>query len=140
MREEAQYNMVGTFAVGIPESSTEEKLQKVATIVDQQVSAYNRGDIDGFIAAYAPNARIYKPLAQETPILTGHSEIRAAYGALFSTPGGMHVDIEGRLACNSTLTDLEHLTLLERRAVVTYEIVDGYISRAWIFDPERVNK
>ena len=49
--------------------------------VERQVDAYNRRDIDAFLACYAPDAVIED--ATGTVVMRGHDAMRAAYNDLF---------------------------------------------------------
>jgi len=49
--------------------------------VEQQLTAYNRRDLEGFLAAYAPDV-VFEDGTGAT-VLHGHDGMRALYGPLF---------------------------------------------------------
>jgi hypothetical protein len=50
-------------------------------VVQEQVDAYNRRDIDGFVACYGFGARIAD--AAGALLAKGHADLRTVYGARF---------------------------------------------------------
>lgn len=104
-------------------------------VVDRQLVAYNEGDIDAFVAAYAADAEIYRPLQGNALVMRGHEEIRAGYGPRFATPPGVRAEIRKRIALGDLVTDHEHLPLKDQAAVATYEVRGGLIRRVWLFGP-----
>lgn len=53
-------------------------------VVQQQLDHYNAQDLEGFVSVFASDAKVYYNIADTEPRLTGHDQIRAAYGKLFS--------------------------------------------------------
>ena len=51
-------------------------------LVQRQVDAYNRRDLDAFLATYSPDIRLYDFPGKET--LSGLDAMRKTYGKLFA--------------------------------------------------------
>lgn len=102
-------------------------------VVQQQTDAYNRRDIDAYVAVFAPDARIFN--FPNGAVLTGQDAIRRAFGPSFArTPGarvevlnraeqGGYVFIEGRVSG----AGLEPMT-----GAAIYEVRDRKIQNAWL--------
>lgn len=105
-----------------------------AAVIDLQVDAFNRGDAEAFAATYASNAVVRNEMGEEPP-LVGREAIRDHYAAMFNALPGLRASVEERLVVGNLVTDHEHLAALTARAIVTYEVKESLISRAWLFGP-----
>ena len=52
-------------------------------VIDRQVAAYNRRDIQGFVACYAPDAKVVQP--DGSTLASGRDQIGSVYGGPFET-------------------------------------------------------
>ena len=99
-------------------------------IVDAQLAAYNRRDLDGFLGFYADDAVLAKHPDQITQ--TGKAEMRARYQRNFSNPN-VRAEIIERVAFGRFVIDHERVVAPpakgELEAVAVYEIKDGKIVR-----------
>jgi putative hydrolase of HD superfamily len=107
-------------------------------VVDQQVAAYNRRDLEGFVACYATEAQIVQPDGKL--LASGHDEIRARYDELFDKSPHLHADIRNRIEVGSVVVDEEYITGFvlpdmpsEIRAVAVYRVADDLIQGSHLF-------
>jgi uncharacterized protein (TIGR02246 family) len=107
-------------------------------VVDQQIAAYNRRDIDGFVACYAEDAKVVQP--DGSLLASGHDEIRARYGGLFEQSPDLRVEISGRIEVGAVVIDEERVTGFtlpgmptEIHAAVVYRVADGLIQDAHLY-------
>lgn len=104
-----------------------------AEIVDRQLDAYNRHDVEAFVACYTEDARFID--APDRVALEGQAAFRAAYSRLFAVHPAIHARITQRIVVGRFVTDLE---LLEGLAddprppvMVMYETVGERIRTVW---------
>jgi len=107
-------------------------------VVDQQVAAYNRRDIDGFVACYAEHAKVVQP--DGSMLASGHAEIRARYGELFQLSPDLRAEISNRIEIGAVVIDEERVTGFvlpnmpsEIHVAVVYRIADGLIQVAHLY-------
>lgn len=103
-------------------------------VIDLQVEAFNRGDVDSLAACYADDATIANPISDEAP-LSGLAAIRERYAALFIELPDVRMAVLRRFIVGSIVTDHEDIPSLGAQAVATYEVKDDLIRRAWLFGP-----
>jgi uncharacterized protein (TIGR02246 family) len=63
-------------------------------VIDRQVAAYNRPDIQGFVACYAPDAKVVQP--DGSTLASGRDQIGSVYGGLFENSPSLHAEIRKR--------------------------------------------
>lgn len=100
----------------------------VGDVVQRQVDAYNRHDLDAFLACYAPTAVI--EWADGTRRFAGHQEIRARYAELFASAPDVHATVTGRLRAGEWTVDEEHVHLDDSRL----HVLVGYRVRNELID------
>ena len=102
-------------------------------VVQAQVEAYNKQDIDAFMALHSPDAVLYN-LPDNTVIVEGHEAIRERYTQRFSNPD-LHAEIVNRMALNNRVIDHEHVRGIEPnrivQAIAIYEVEQDLIQRVW---------
>lgn len=102
-------------------------------VVQAQVEAYNRRDLEAFVALYSPDTVIYN-LPDNTIILEGHDALRERYTQRFLNPD-LHADIVNRMVLKNRVIDHEHVRGIESnqivQAIAIYEIEDELIQRVW---------
>jgi hypothetical protein len=111
----------------------EDHLMQPTQIVQQQLEAYNRRDIEAFIGLFAEDACGYEP-GSTTPMLSGKAAIRGRYEELFANSPRLHSDVVTRVALGRTVIDLERITGRNGSEQVVdlmliYEVIDGRIQR-----------
>ena len=104
------------------------------SVVEAQVAAYNRRDLEGFAAAYAPDAVVYDPPEQIRA--AGMESIRRIYAKAFAEIPSARATISQRLIQGNFVVDQESVSGLpggrSASVVVIYEVRDGKIRRAWV--------
>lgn len=100
------------------------------SIVQAQLDAYNRRDLDGFLSFYSEDAVLLNYPDQITQ--TGKLQMRARYEKRFANPN-VRAEIVKRIVFDRFVIDHERITappaagVLE--AIATYEVKDGKIVR-----------
>jgi hypothetical protein len=102
-------------------------------IVQQQLDAYNRRDIEAFVALFADDACGFD-LGSPVPTMNGRAAIRARYQALFANSPDLHSSILSRIAFGRTVIDLERIAGRNGATepvelLLIYEVVDQRIQR-----------
>jgi hypothetical protein len=107
-------------------------------VVDQQIAAYNRRDIDGFVACYAENAKVVQP--DGSLLASGRDEIRVRYGELFEGSPNLRAEITSRIEVGGVVIDEERVTGFvlpgmpsEIHAAVVYRVAEGLIQDAHLY-------
>ena len=100
-------------------------------VVQAQLEAYNRHDLDAFVATYAPDARGYA--YPDRPTFTGAAELRTRYGQFFAAAPTVRARIVRRIAQGNYVIDHEEITGMPGadgavRAVAIYEVREGRIA------------
>jgi AcrR family transcriptional regulator len=96
-------------------------------VVQRQVDAYSRRDLDGFMACYAPTAVI--EWADGSQRIAGHDAIRGRYAELFGRAPDLHAGIAGRLRAGEWTVDEERVRMAGAllHVLVSYHVRDGVI-------------
>lgn len=105
-------------------------------VVQVQLEAYNRRDLEGFLATYSPEIRIY--LHPDRLLMSGLDQMRKEYGEAFAANPNGRAAITSRMVQGNYVIDHEHVTGQaggrEIRAVAIYEVRDGKIRNVWFID------
>lgn len=106
-------------------------------IIQAQVIAYNKRDIEAFTALHSPTAQLFNLPTGEL-ICEGDEAIRKRYTQRFANPN-LHAEIINRIVHGNRVIDYEAITgmVADRivNAVAIYEIENNLIQRVWfIFD------
>lgn len=100
------------------------------------MDAYNRRDLEGFLALFAPDARLYA--FPDTLLFEGHDQLRAVYGKLFTEAVDLHAEVTDRLVQGRFVIDREITTGMPGKPAMTglaiYEVRDGRVSAVWFVD------
>lgn len=103
-------------------------------IVRAQVEAYNRQDMEAFIASFHPDAEFIR--WPDRVLHRGHAVFRERYGALWAKAPRLQALIHNRIVVGRFVTDLEELVGHpdgERPPLqVIYETSDDRIRRFWV--------
>jgi hypothetical protein len=111
------------------------KPSSVEAIVDAQLAAYNRRDVEGFLSYYSDDAKIFDYPNQLTE--SGKDQLRARYKRSFSNQN-IRALIVKRIVFDWFVIDHERITgrpdgTLE--AIAVYEIKDGKIIVVTFYKP-----
>ena len=104
-----------------------------ATLIQQQLDAYNAKDLDAWLACYATDAQQYT-LHGEL-LASGHTDMRSRIISRFAEPD-LHARLLNRTVMANFVVDLELITrnFPEGKGSIEmlciYEIVEGLIQRA----------
>lgn len=104
-------------------------------LVQRQLEAYNRRDIDGFCDCFHSNV-MTSQLATGMTISKGLVAFRHIYSKLFSSTPNLHCELKTRVVLDQTVVDEEIVTGIARspqgiHAVAIYGFRDGKIDRVW---------
>jgi hypothetical protein len=106
--------------------------------VQAQVDAFNRRDVEAFMATYAADA-IHWEYPADT-VFAGAARIRAHYTELFSDPDAsrLHATVRERIVKGRFVIDEEYIIGLPADdphvSVIIYEVVGGRIKNAWFMN------
>lgn len=96
-------------------------------VVSRQLEAYNRHDLEQFLATYAPNAVMH---GRDGSVLTGRRALREVYGPRLAA-GRARAEIVNRIAEGDWVVDHEVAHGIEPepiRVLAAYRVVDGLIA------------
>jgi imidazolonepropionase-like amidohydrolase len=103
-------------------------------VVQDQVEAYDARDLEGFLATYTPDAKLWRHPSGEL-IAEGHEAMRETYGAMFEASPQLNIVIEQRTTIGEFVIDLELVSGMRGgepvRAVAIYQVEGGLISNVW---------
>lgn len=104
------------------------------SVVQEQVEAYNRHDLDAFLKCYSPEAKLYEFPDKLTS--TGLDAMREQYGRLFRRAPDVKVEITGHIVQGDTVIDHESGVANGRKfsAVAIYRVKDGKIVAVWFIE------
>lgn len=109
------------------------------SVIERQLEAYNRHDLEGFLACYSPDAELIDQLSGAV-IARGRAAIRPLYQKRFENPL-LRGEIANRVVLGNIVIDHEHITEPPvspfREAVVIYQVDNDLIARAWIIREEQ---
>lgn len=109
------------------------EVSETEAVVQAQVEAYNRGDIEAFLASYAPEVRIYEH--PDRLLMSGLDEMRERYGPMFESAPDLHAAIAGRIVEGEYVIDHEIVTGFPGRptvrAIAIYQVREGLIRNVW---------
>jgi len=104
-----------------------------ARVVDQYADAYNRHDLDAFVALFAPSARIY--LHPSEVVTSGTQQLRARYRDQWRENPRLRLQKQGRMVQGNFVIDSEHSVgwadNQDVRVVAIYEVRNGRIQNLW---------
>jgi len=100
-------------------------------VVERQLQAFQAGDLNAFVAMYAPDAVVSN--FPGTPLMTGHDEMRAGYASSFENRQ-FTLTLGERIENGKFVIDEEIIAVGAEvmRAVVIYQVEGCTIARSWI--------
>jgi hypothetical protein len=108
----------------------------VEAVVQAQVDAYNRRDIDAFMRTYAPDVKIYD--FPNTLRSSGSPQMRERYATLFRRFPDLTATITNRMVQGRYVIDHEEVTGLSEDdcgpAVAVYEVRGAEIINVWFLE------
>lgn len=112
----------------------QETVQETAEKLAQaQLDAYNKRDIDAFVAPYAENVKVYK--FPNELMYEGKTAMYDMYGRMFARTPDLHCRLVNRIVMGNTVIDQEEVTISKKdppmNAIAIYKIKDGKISEVY---------
>lgn len=99
------------------------------SIVNKQLEAYNKRDIDAFVATYTDHIKLYK--YPNHLISEGHEALRKEYLSFFEKAPDLNAQIVNRMVLGNKVIDKEKVTFNGHTiyAIAIYEVQNGKISK-----------
>jgi hypothetical protein len=109
--------------------------QTVDQVVQQQLEAYNRRDIDEFMAVFHIDVELWT-LGSEAPNAVGWEDVKKLYADLFTISPELNSTVLNRSVIGNKVIDYERIsgrkgTSEDVFLIMIYEIKDGLIWKAW---------
>ncbi len=104
-------------------------------LVQLQLDAYNAHDLGLFISFYHDNVRIFRQPSNEV-LVAGKDQLAELYGQKVFSVKEHRAELLGRMASGNIVVDHELVFGLKEKpfeAFATYEVLDGLISKVWLF-------
>ncbi len=100
-------------------------------IVQEQVEAYNRHDLDAFLKTYSSEIKLYDFPDKE--LTSGLDAMRKMYGEFFKQQPPVKATIAKRIVQGDYIIDYEEVTgeCLNFKAVAIYLVKDRKITKVW---------
>lgn len=110
-----------------------------ADVVARQVEAYNAGDLEGFLACYAPDV-VVRSGSDGTVLSDGIAALRTTYDGWFGSLPGLRAEVVTRLERGTWVVDEEHVTAqgLDVQGLVAYRVTAGLIDRVVMMTDEEL--
>lgn len=106
-------------------------------VVQRQVEAYNRRDIDAFVAAYHDEVQVFR-LPSTAPAMSGKAALREFYEEKRFNLPHLHAEIRHRIVLGNKVIDQEYVTGIGNQpleVIAAYEVRDGLITTVWFLSP-----
>ena len=107
-----------------------------AEVVNLQLAAYNRRDIDAFAATYSEAACIYE-MPHAKLVFRGRAEIAAHYGNKTFKREGLRADLLGRSVMGNKVVDHEQSwgsPSGPKEVMAVYEVDGDLITAVWFYE------
>jgi hypothetical protein len=102
-------------------------------VVERQLRAYNRRDLDAFAACYADEIELWNP--DGSLLCSGIAGLRTVYGRLFEANPDLLATVVARIVGNSVVVDREYVSGRREQepfyAYAVFEVSAGRIRRGW---------
>jgi hypothetical protein len=106
-------------------------------VAQGQLEAYNRRDLEAFLAFFSDEVRIYR-LPALSPAIDGKPALREFYASQRFNREGLHAELLGRTVLGDKVFDHERIHGLGEQPVETmavFAVEAGRIHTAWFFSP-----
>ncbi len=103
------------------------------SVVDAQLAARNRGDLEALLSFYAPDAKIYDGPDQLK--WSGQDDLRRHFASHLSRSPGLRATVASRMVQGNYVIQQEEFEGGAEgagRSVVMYEVAGGHIVRVWL--------
>jgi hypothetical protein len=106
-------------------------LSETVSLIQRQLDAYNRQELDAYVACYAPDVVVAGLNGAVTE--TGREALRARYSKAFATFPENKAHLKNRIAVGGTVIDHEHVVRKpggeEFEIIAIYTVKNGLIAR-----------
>jgi hypothetical protein len=117
-----------------PAQTPEEQPSAAERVVQLQYEAYNRHDIEAFLAAHSPNVRFYR--YPDSLLFEGREAIRERFGKMFASSPQLHATVNARMTHGDMVVWKETATGMPggrtNTAVFVWEVKDSLITRVMV--------
>ncbi len=98
-------------------------------IVNKQLEAYNKRDIDEFAKTYSKDVKLY--LLPDNLTTDGNASLKKRYETMFNSVPDLNAEIMNRIVLGNKVIDKEKVTINGQiyYAIAIYEVTDGLISK-----------
>ncbi|MET1013031.1 MAG: nuclear transport factor 2 family protein [Paenisporosarcina sp.] len=104
------------------------------TLAQRQLDAYNKQDIEEFLAVYSVNVKV-RTFPSNELTYKGIDKMRERYSALFEQNPDQHAALLSRIVKGNIVIDHEYVTGrasgVETEAVAMYEVQNNEIVNVW---------
>lgn len=102
-------------------------------LVQAQLNAYNKGDIDSFCRCYHAEVEAFA-IDDKAPFIKGIEELRMRYAKRFEDNPKLHCELRSRVVLENSVLDEEWVTGVEgadkpSHVVAIYHFKDGLIKK-----------
>jgi hypothetical protein len=107
-------------------------------IVQFQLEAYNRRDLETFLSVFSETIRVFRMPALE-PSISGKVQLAEFYATQRFNRSDLRADLINRIAFGNKVIDHERIHGVLEEAfeiAAVYEIVDGLIQTMWAYSAE----
>lgn len=103
-----------------------------AKIVQVQLDAYNKQDVEAFAATYADDVEIFE-FGQEKPYLVGKEELKKSYASFFKENPTNYATLQGRIIQGDYVIDNEKITSDKYgfSGTAIYLVENNLIKKVW---------
>jgi hypothetical protein len=114
-----------------PSTSSQKQPSPAEQVVQRQFDAYNRRDLDAFVAAHASGVRVYR--YPDSLVIDGRDALRERAGKLFANAPKLHATVDDRMTQDDLVIWKETVNGMPSgktsTAVSIWEVHDGLITR-----------
>jgi len=129
--------MIGGLSAFVPgqeptkKDTVSRQVSEPEKVVQEQLEAYNRHDIDGFLKTYSPDIKLYD--FPDKKISSGIEAMRENYGKFFKREPQLKARIAKRIVQGDFVIDNEEIRGIanEFNAVAIYLVKEGKINTVW---------
>ncbi|MFZ4833319.1 nuclear transport factor 2 family protein [Rouxiella sp. Mn2063] len=105
------------------------------SVVESQFSAYNKHDLDAFVASFSDNFIAYRMPSTE-PSIIGKQQLREFYANHRFNQPALRAELISRTVLGNKVFDFERIHGLSEQpieSVAVFEVNNGLINTAWFY-------
>ncbi|OJJ23181.1 hypothetical protein BKI52_02160 [marine bacterium AO1-C] len=108
-------------------------------VVQQQLDAYNQGNLEAFANCYAEDVLMYNFPENEAQ-LEGKKRLEEIYQTIFAKSPNLHCELRNRIVLDNQIIDHESITGMADKptfeAVAIYRVSGDKITHCWFMYPD----